>query len=208
MPKLQPTVQIQAAEVFQLSRDYFIKLDISIGMALGLGESDKTTAKQILKRRQLPLKDFEQKTEELIFKLEEDVSLSHGEKKVRKFERAPRPNRLSTHAAPKDRYGVDITPMTYIPGAKIERYLGNLNFFFIRESTCIRESGGLSGFVHCFVAEVMAIVRAHVTALGGNAMVAYFMNECILLNNPHKNQGQCLLNVGGDVVEVSYFNED
>uniref|UniRef100_A0A2H8TDB0 Uncharacterized protein KIAA0528 n=1 Tax=Melanaphis sacchari TaxID=742174 RepID=A0A2H8TDB0_9HEMI len=185
------------------------ELQISIvGMALGLGESDKTTAKQILKRRQLPIKDFEQKTEELIFKLEEDVSLGHGEKKVRKFERAPRPNRLSTHAAPKDRYGVDITPMTYIPGAKIERYLGNLNFFFIRESTCIRESGGLSGFVHCFVAEVMAIVRAHVTALGGNAMVAYFMNECILLNNPHKNQGQCLLNVGGDVVEVSYFNED
>ncbi|XP_060880195.1 C2 domain-containing protein 5 isoform X4 [Metopolophium dirhodum] len=185
------------------------ELQISIvGMALGLGESDKTTAKQILRRRQLPLKDFEQKTEELIFKLEEDVSLGHGEKKVRKFERAPRPNRLSTHAAPKDRYGVDITPMTYIPGAKIERYLGNLNFFFIRESTCIRESGGLSGFVHCFVAEVMAIVRAHVTALGGNAMVAYFMNECILLNNPHKNQGQCLLNVGGDVVEVSYFNED
>lgn len=37
--------------------------------------------------------------EELIFKLEEDVSLGHGEKKVRKFERAPRPNRLSTHVS-------------------------------------------------------------------------------------------------------------
>lgn len=37
--------------------------------------------------------------EELIFKLEEDVTLSHGEKKVRKFERAPRPNRLSTHVS-------------------------------------------------------------------------------------------------------------
>lgn len=46
---------------------------------------------------------------------------------------------IKFQAAPKDRYGVDITPMTYIPGAKIERYLGNLNFFFIRESTCIRE---------------------------------------------------------------------
>lgn len=46
---------------------------------------------------------------------------------------------MKLQAAPKDRYGVDITPMTYIPGAKIERYLGNLNFFFIRESTCIRE---------------------------------------------------------------------
>lgn len=55
------------------------------------------------------------------------------------------------------------------------------------------QSGGLSGFVHCFVAEVMAIVRAHVTALGGNAMVAYFMNECILLNNPHKNQVSCII---------------
>lgn len=39
----------------------------------------------------------------------------------------------------------------------------------------------------------MAIVRAHVTALGGNAMVAYFMNECILLNNPHKNQVSCIM---------------
>lgn len=47
--------------------------------------------------------------------------------------------KILLQAAPKDRYGVDITPMTYIPGAKIERYLGNLNFFFIRESTCIRE---------------------------------------------------------------------
>jgi len=37
--------------------------------------------------------------EELIFKLEEDISLSQGEKKVRKFERAPRPNRLSTHVS-------------------------------------------------------------------------------------------------------------
>lgn len=36
--------------------------------------------------------------------------------------------------------------------------------------------------------EILAIVRAHVTALGGNAMVAYFMSECFLYNYPHKNQ--------------------
>jgi hypothetical protein len=40
---------------------------------------------------------------------------------------------------PRERYGVDMTPLSYVPGGKIERYLGNLNFFFIRESTCIRE---------------------------------------------------------------------
>lgn len=50
------------------------------------------------------------------------------------------------------------------------------------------QNGGLSGFVHGFIAEVLAIVRAHVAALGGNAMVSYFMTELALLHNPHKNQ--------------------
>lgn len=40
---------------------------------------------------------------------------------------------------PKERYGVDMTPLSYIPGGRIEKYLGNLNFFFIRETSCIRE---------------------------------------------------------------------
>nr|XP_034175181.1 C2 domain-containing protein 5 isoform X1 [Osmia lignaria]XP_034175182.1 C2 domain-containing protein 5 isoform X1 [Osmia lignaria]XP_034175183.1 C2 domain-containing protein 5 isoform X1 [Osmia lignaria]XP_034175184.1 C2 domain-containing protein 5 isoform X1 [Osmia lignaria]XP_034175185.1 C2 domain-containing protein 5 isoform X1 [Osmia lignaria] len=112
------------------------------------------------------------------------------------------------HVPLKGRYGVDITPLSYLPGGRIERYLGNLNFFFIRESTSIRENGGLSGFTHSFVMEVLAIVRAHITALGGNAMVAFFMTKCVLLHSPHKNQGQCLINVGGDVVSVSYFTDE
>lgn len=50
------------------------------------------------------------------------------------------------------------------------------------------QNGGLSGFTHSFVMEVLAIVRAHITALGGNAMVAFFMTQCVLLHSPHKNQ--------------------
>lgn len=54
----------------------------------------------------------------------------------------------------RERYGVDITPLSFLPGGQVEKYLGNLNFFFIRESTSIRENGGISGFVHSFITEV------------------------------------------------------
>lgn len=94
--------------------------------------------------------------------------------------------------------------MGYVPGARMDKYIGNLNFFFIRESTSIRESGGICGFVHSFITEVLAVVRAHVTALGGNAMVAFYMTEMILNESIHKNQGQCLICVGGDVVQLHY----
>ncbi|KFM57896.1 hypothetical protein X975_24912, partial [Stegodyphus mimosarum] len=92
------------------------------------------------------------------------------------------------HLSLGEHNGVDITPLSYIPGKKIEQYLGDLDFFFIRESSSIRESGGLNGFIQSFVAETLAIVRAHVSALGGNAMVGFHITQCILLHNPHKNQ--------------------
>uniref|UniRef100_W8BDG1 Uncharacterized protein KIAA0528 n=2 Tax=Ceratitis capitata TaxID=7213 RepID=W8BDG1_CERCA len=108
----------------------------------------------------------------------------------------------------RDRYGVDITPLSFIPGGRIEKYLGNLNFFFIRETTSIRENGGISGFVHSFITELLAVVRAHISALGGNAMVSFYMSELILVDNQHKNQGQCLISIGGDAVYVSYHTDD
>nr|XP_018904193.1 PREDICTED: C2 domain-containing protein 5 [Bemisia tabaci] len=112
------------------------------------------------------------------------------------------------HVRPKERYGIDITPLSFVPGGKIDRYLGNMNLFFIREGTSIRENGGIGVFIHSFVTDVLAIMRAHVAALGGNAVVAYFMNQCILQNNPNKNQAQCLINVGGDAVLVNYRADD
>lgn len=72
--------------------------------------------------------------------------------------------------------------------------------FFIRETTSLREEGGVSGFLHSFIAEVFAMVRAHVAALGGNAVVSYSMKDCVLMENPNKNQAQCLINVSGDAV--------
>ncbi|KAK9511481.1 hypothetical protein O3M35_000127 [Rhynocoris fuscipes] len=164
-------------------------LQISVvGMAVGLAEIDKRLTQQNSNDGDSVFK---------MYKVEEESSS--------KSTPVLRPARKSIHTPPREqRYGVDVTPLCYVPGAKIVSYLGNLNFFFIRESSCIRESGGLSSFVHGFVAEVLAIVRAHVTAIGGNALTSYTMSSCHLTSNSHKNQAQCLVNVGGDAVYVSY----
>ncbi|KAK3753879.1 hypothetical protein RRG08_006266 [Elysia crispata] len=109
---------------------------------------------------------------------------------------------------PKALKGIELTPLNKIYNGRIDRYLGYYNFFFIRESTGVREGGGIGGFLQSFILEVKAIVRAHVVALGGNALVAYNMSQSVLDDNPHKNQGQCLINVSGDVVIVCYDEED
>ncbi|EFN71921.1 Uncharacterized protein KIAA0528-like protein [Camponotus floridanus] len=204
-----------------------------VGMALGLGEPLNTNKykRKIVCRTQS--KDQVRKSDDsdMIFSLDEDHLENNATSDNATRTCIGNPTILSTvpvqkprprsplrlksftthrrkHVPLKGRYGVDITPLSYLPGGRIERYQGNLNFFFIRESTSIRENGGLSGFTHSFVMEVLAIVRAHITALGGNAMVAFFMTQCVLLHSPHKNQGQCLINVGGDVVTVSYYADE
>ncbi|KAL3224416.1 hypothetical protein MRX96_026539 [Rhipicephalus microplus] len=127
--------------------------------------------------------------QELIFRMDEE---KHTDQAPPLSQKQPRFRRLSN--------------LRY-QGGKIEKYLGNLDFFFIREGTSIREEGGLNGFVQGFMTEILAIVRAHVASLGGNAVVAFQMTQCVLLHNPHKNQGQCLINVAGDAVLIHYHSQ-
>ncbi len=47
--------------------------------------------------------------------------------------------------------------------------------------------------MHSFIAEMMAICRGHVAALGGNALVAFRLTECVLEDSRHKNQVSCEL---------------
>ena len=88
----------------------------------------------------------------------------------------------------KAQEGIVLTPQSFVCGARIEKYLGNLNFFLIRETSSLREAGGLSHFVQSFICEIQAVVRAHVISLGGNSITSYFMSEFVIMHNPHKNQ--------------------
>jgi len=158
-------------------------------------------------------KDASQEERELMFRLDEVQPFlpapSEGgsdKQSLAKLRQArPPPYFFSSKSNPK--FGINMTPAPFIPGARIEHHLGSLNFFFIRESTNIRETGGLSTFVQRFLSEVLGILRSHVSALGGNAVTCYFMSSCILSHVPHKNQAQCLINVGGDIVSCSYVNK-
>lgn len=100
--------------------------------------------------------------------------------------------------------GVSLTPLALVEGARSQRPVSALRLLFVRETTSVRELGGVSGFLHTFITEVLAVVRAYTTALGGNALASFYITELMLQDNPHKNQGQCLLSVGGDVVQVTY----
>ncbi|XP_055610294.1 C2 domain-containing protein 5 isoform X2 [Uranotaenia lowii] len=199
------------------------------GMALGLNDSLKTTINRKKNQSRPSAKDHHHKRNEddLIFNLDEDCCgtpwnmpmqssttsylVQTGSLKLSR--RSPSGGKFGSdrnvkHMSLNERFGIEITPLTYVPGGKIEKYLGNLNFFFIRESTAVKENGGISGFIHSFIVEVLAVIRAHITALGGNAMVAFHLTELVLVDNLHKNQGQSLISAGGDVVFVSYYKDD
>ena len=82
--------------------------------------------------------------------------------------------------------GVDVSTLSTLPGKEVESYLGNLNFFLIRETTNLTQS--LNAFVATFLDEVLAIARCHVTALGGNGLLSFKTDHQLLLHGTHKHQ--------------------
>ncbi|KAF8561325.1 hypothetical protein P879_02233 [Paragonimus westermani] len=106
---------------------------------------------------------------------------------------------------PGDLSGCLLTPLSSVANTCVDAYLGNLDFFFIRETNDLREAGGICGFLHSSLAEVQAVVGAHTSSLGGNALLSYHLSEVLVLRPPSRNQAQCLLNVCGDMAKISYI---
>jgi hypothetical protein len=66
---------------------------------------------------------------------------------------------------------VILTPLSYLTGCSVERYLGPIQLYFLKESWSIRRPEDLQLFQHRFLSEVNQLVCAHVAALGGNALL-------------------------------------
>ncbi|KAG3231390.1 hypothetical protein PI124_g23513, partial [Phytophthora idaei] len=65
----------------------------------------------------------------------------------------------------------------------------------------VRESGGLGAFYHLFLSEAIAIVRAHVCSLGGNAMLTFRLVP-IESSQLYRNQVYNMISITGDVVMI------
>jgi len=71
---------------------------------------------------------------------------------------------LTTFPYHLQRQSVRISHLSALPGAHVEKFLGRISLFFIKESWAINE-GGLGGFCHGFINEAQGIARAHVLSL-------------------------------------------
>ncbi|KRZ13857.1 C2 domain-containing protein 5 [Trichinella zimbabwensis] len=87
-------------------------------------------------------------------------------------------------------------------GMPITSYLGYYDFFFIRETTAVRDIGGLESFVQIALAEILHVVQAHVTAFGGQGMVSFKFSVTELSYGLSRNQVQFLIGISGDIVTV------
>lgn len=117
--------------------------------------------------------------------------------------------RLSGTVANAHSYGrewIELTPLAYIPGAHVTRYLGRVTLHFIKESWTVRESGGLGAFYHLFLNEAIAIVRAHVRSLGGNAMLTFRLVP-IESSQLYRNQVYNMISITGDAVMIERESE-
>lgn len=102
---------------------------------------------------------------------------------------------------------IEITPLSYIPGARVSRYLGRVTLHFIKESWTVRESGGLGAFYHLFLTEAIAIVRAHVRSLGGNAILTFRLVP-IESSQLYRNQVYNMISITGDAVMIEREDSD
>jgi uncharacterized protein YbjQ (UPF0145 family) len=97
---------------------------------------------------------------------------------------------------------VEISSLPVIPHSTMIHYLGQISLHFVKESSVTPgqegEVAGMGFFVQCKWTEMLAVVVAHVQALGGNALVAFRVDHSGF-HESIKNQAYSLVSISGDV---------
>ena len=161
------------------------------------------------------------------------ICLAHGSACCSRWGRARRRRSDavddSTPAAAADASDVQLTQLSFVPGAEVEHCLHcaprpalpsalpsaevehcpqcasarSACTSIIKETWTLREEGGVCNFTHSFIAVAQALARAHVAARGGNAALMYQLTQVKLIDNTYKNHVYALIQLQADAVKLS-----
>ena len=96
---------------------------------------------------------------------------------------------------------MQVSTLDYLPRRHVVKYLGRVNFHFIRESF-EEKKGTLGRFTHELLAQINSVARAHVSARGGNALLSYTLLE-YQVDQERAHQSYSIMSLSGDVVLVA-----
>ena len=100
--------------------------------------------------------------------------------------------------------GVLLTPLSQVSGSTIERYLGPVQLLFIKDSWTGRLEGSFETFLYSLIAEANAVSRAHVAALGGNALLCHRLVPQESGGRTYRNMTYHMFSVTGDAVLLEH----
>ena len=114
---------------------------------------------------------------------------------------------------------VEITPLYQLLDRQVTSYRGRISLHFVKEDLNLHHIYGnhyvdmsyqqadeavdddLGRFIHSFMIEIQAVLRAHTIALGGNAILGYRVEHSEFYETV-KNQAYGMISVAGDIVHV------
>eukprot|EP00922_Rhytidocystis_sp_ex-Travisia-forbesii_P069904 GHVS01104381.1.p1 GENE.GHVS01104381.1~~GHVS01104381.1.p1 ORF type:complete len:1099 (-),score=237.64 GHVS01104381.1:313-3609(-) len=98
-------------------------------------------------------------------------------------------------------FAVLVSPLSSLPYCKVLRYLGLVSLHVIKETTALKQ---FEAFYHEFMMDTLTIARAHVKAMGGNALLGFRINNILLKED--KNQAYAVLSICGDAASIAPCN--
>eukprot|EP01059_Diplonema_ambulator_P010954 TRINITY_DN20961_c0_g1_i1.p1 TRINITY_DN20961_c0_g1~~TRINITY_DN20961_c0_g1_i1.p1 ORF type:complete len:1112 (+),score=343.57 TRINITY_DN20961_c0_g1_i1:92-3427(+) len=116
-------------------------------------------------------------------------------------------NKTDVHDEP-DSHNVQITPMDYVAGATIVKYLGFLSHHFLRETEKVHSAntyqGGLGTFFHYQTIEANHVIRRIVHSMQGNALLACNVTQHVMVDSDESRAAYHFFTITGQIAQISF----
>ncbi|RNF04541.1 putative C2 domain protein [Trypanosoma rangeli] len=100
---------------------------------------------------------------------------------------------------------VIFTPLDFVAGRAIARYVGRLSQHFIREAYEIQSTRDIGGFFQKTEFEIQCMVQAMVCLMGGNALLKHRVTYHEVWDSDGSDSASVFVTVTGDVVQTSFL---